>query len=45
MMALLGSAVVYGLSAGFSPGPLLALVISQTLRYGIREGVKAAWRP
>jgi threonine/homoserine/homoserine lactone efflux protein len=45
MMTLLGSAVVYGLSAGFSPGPLLALVISQTLRYGIREGVKAAMAP
>jgi threonine/homoserine/homoserine lactone efflux protein len=45
MTTLLSSAVVYGLSAGFSPGPLLALVITQTLRYGVREGVKAAMAP
>ncbi|HTZ39330.1 MAG TPA: LysE family transporter [Syntrophales bacterium] len=45
MMTLLGAAAVYGLSAGFSPGPLLALVISQTLRYGIREGAKASMAP
>jgi threonine/homoserine/homoserine lactone efflux protein len=45
MTTLLSSAVVYGLSAGISPGPLLALVISQTLRYGVREGVKAAMAP
>lgn len=45
MMTLLGAAAVYGLSAGFSPGPLLALVISQTLRYGVREGAKAAMAP
>ncbi len=45
MLTLLGAAAVYGLSAGFSPGPLLALVISQTLRYGFREGAKAAMAP
>ena len=45
MTTLLSSAVVYGLSAGYSPGPLLALVISQTLRYGVREGVKASMAP
>jgi len=45
MTTLLGSAAVFGLSAGLSPGPLLALVISQTLRYGVREGVKAAMAP
>ena len=45
MTTLLSAAVVYGLSAGFSPGPRLALVISQTLRYGIREGVKASMAP
>ena len=45
MIALLGAAAVYGLSAGFSPGPLLALVISQSIRYGVREGVKAAMAP
>jgi threonine/homoserine/homoserine lactone efflux protein len=45
MTTLLSSAVIYGLSAGFSPGPLLALVISQTMRHGVREGVKAAMAP
>ncbi|NWF85643.1 MAG: LysE family transporter [Bryobacteraceae bacterium] len=28
-----------------SPGPLLALVISQTLRHGAREGIKVAFAP
>jgi threonine/homoserine/homoserine lactone efflux protein len=45
MITLLSAAAVYGLSAGFSPGPLLALVISQALRYGFREGAKAAMAP
>jgi threonine/homoserine/homoserine lactone efflux protein len=45
MVTLLSAAAVYGLSAGFSPGPLLALVISQALRYGFREGAKAAMAP
>ncbi len=34
-----------GLSAGISPGPLLALVISETLRYNVKAGVKAAFAP
>jgi len=34
-----------GLSAGISPGPLFAMVISQTLRYGLSEGVKIALSP
>jgi threonine/homoserine/homoserine lactone efflux protein len=37
--------MVLGLSAGFSPGPLMTLVITQTLRHGIREGVKVASAP
>ncbi|MCU0588180.1 MAG: LysE family transporter [Syntrophobacteraceae bacterium] len=41
----LGSGILLGLSAGFSPGPLLALVISQTIRHGLREGVKVAMAP
>jgi threonine/homoserine/homoserine lactone efflux protein len=45
MTASLIAGVVLGLSAGFSPGPLLTFVISQTLRHGIREGVKAALSP
>lgn len=34
-----------GLSAGFAPGPLLTLVISETLRHDIRSGVKVALSP
>ncbi len=41
--ALTGAAL--GLSAGLSPGPLLALVIVQTLRYSVREGAKVAASP
>jgi threonine/homoserine/homoserine lactone efflux protein len=37
--------LVLGLSAGMSPGPLSVLLISQTLRHGIREGVKVALAP
>ena len=44
-MASLIAGLVYGLSAGFSPGPLMALVISQTLKHGIREGAKVAMAP
>jgi threonine/homoserine/homoserine lactone efflux protein len=39
------SGVVLGLSAGLSPGPLLALVISETLRYGVKAGIKVAAAP
>ena len=45
MIALVSAGLVYGLSAGFSPGPLLALVISQTLKHGMREGAKVALAP
>ncbi len=45
MIASIGAGLVYGLSAGFSPGPLLALVITQTLKHGTREGAKVAMAP
>jgi threonine/homoserine/homoserine lactone efflux protein len=45
MIACLGAGIVLGLSAGFGPGPLLALVVSQTLKHGIKEGVKVASAP
>jgi len=37
--------IVFGLAAGISPGPLFALVISETLRHGKREGIKVALVP
>lgn len=39
------AAAALGLSAGFSPGPLFSLVLSQTLRHGTAEGVKVALAP
>ncbi len=44
-MEYLLSALVFGLSAGFSPGPLLTLIILQTLQFGKQEGVKVAIAP
>ncbi len=37
--------IVLGLSAGFAPGPLLTLVISETLQHDIKAGVKVALAP
>lgn len=37
--------IILGLSAGFSPGPLLTLVISETLQHGIKSGIKIAVAP
>ena len=37
--------MVLGLSAGLSPGPLLALVISETVRLGMGAGVRVAMAP
>jgi threonine/homoserine/homoserine lactone efflux protein len=45
MIASLSAGIVLGLSSGFSPGPLTTLVISQTLKHGIKEGIKVASAP
>jgi threonine/homoserine/homoserine lactone efflux protein len=45
MIAALLQGLVLGLSAGFAPGPLLTLVISESLRHGGRAGVRAALAP
>jgi threonine/homoserine/homoserine lactone efflux protein len=39
------SGLFFGLTAGISPGPLLALVFSETLKYGKNEGIKIAIAP
>ena len=41
----LTTGIVLGLSAGFSPGPLTTLVISQAIQHGVREGMKVAMAP
>lgn len=45
MLAAVSAGIVLGLSAGFAPGPLLALVLSQTLAHGVRQGIKVAFAP
>ncbi|WP_309497743.1 LysE family transporter [Sulfurovum sp.] len=37
--------IILGLSAGFAPGPLLTLVISETLQHDIKSGIKVALAP
>ena len=39
------SGAVLGLSAGWSPGPLLTLVVTETLRVGITAGIRMAVAP
>jgi threonine/homoserine/homoserine lactone efflux protein len=36
---------VLGLTAGISPGPLLALVLTQSITHGRKEGIKVALAP
>jgi threonine/homoserine/homoserine lactone efflux protein len=45
MMTALATGVFFGLSCGLAPGPLLALLLAQTLRHGPREGCKIALTP
>ena len=45
MIAALASGLLLGLSCGLAPGPLLALVLAQSLRHGAREGCKIALTP
>jgi threonine/homoserine/homoserine lactone efflux protein len=44
-ITFLFSGVVFGLSGGLTPGPLLTLVISETLKHDIKEGIKVAIAP
>ncbi|MBT4351066.1 LysE family translocator [archaeon] len=43
--SLIVSGIIFGIAAGISPGPLLALIISETLQHGIKEGMKVAIAP
>jgi threonine/homoserine/homoserine lactone efflux protein len=45
LLQALATGALFGLSAGLSPGPLLALVIAQTLRHGAGHGVRVAMAP
>ena len=45
MLHFLTIGTVLGLSAGFAPGPLLTLVIAETLQHDIKAGIKVALAP
>lgn len=45
MLAYLGLGLSMGLSAGISPGPLLALVVTASLRSGLGGGLRVALAP
>jgi threonine/homoserine/homoserine lactone efflux protein len=45
MFEFLSTGTLLGLAAGFAPGPLLVLVISETLKHNIKEGVKVSMVP
>lgn len=45
MLTSLLAGLTFGLSSGLAPGPLSTFVISQTLRHGIREGMRVALSP
>ncbi len=45
MLSYIFSGIILGLTAGVSPGPLLVLVISESITHGTRAGVKTALAP
>jgi threonine/homoserine/homoserine lactone efflux protein len=45
MVNFLITGLLLGLAAGISPGPLLALVISETLKHGMKTGIKVSLVP
>ena len=44
-ISLLTAGIIFGLSGGLTPGPLFTFIISETLKYGSKEGVKIAFVP
>jgi threonine/homoserine/homoserine lactone efflux protein len=44
-LTVLSMGAIFGLTAGISPGPLLTLVISETLQHSRSEGIKVALAP
>ena len=45
MLSALASGLLLGLSCGMAPGPLMTIVVAQSLRHGWREGCKVALAP
>ena len=45
MIEYLSAGTLLGLASGFSPGPLQVLVLSETIRHGLRSGIKVCVAP
>ncbi len=45
MIESISLGLILGLTAGVSPGPLLTLVLTETLQHNIRAGIKVAFSP
>ncbi len=45
ILDFISAGVLLGLSAGLSPGPLLTLVLTQTIKHNRTEGIKVAFSP
>ena len=45
MIEYFSAGTLLGLASGFSPGPLQVLVLSETLRHGMRAGIKVSVAP
>jgi len=45
MLELLSKGILLGLAAGIAPGPLLVLVVAETLRHNTLAGIKVAVAP
>lgn len=39
------SGIILGFAAGISPGPLMAMIVSESIQHGSREGIKVALSP
>lgn len=44
-LTFLAAGSIFGLAGGFSPGPTTTVVVSQTLRFGVLDGMKVAIAP
>ena len=45
MLEYLSAGTLLGLASGFAPGPLLVLVVAETLRHDVKAGIKVAIAP
>ena len=44
-LTFLAAGCIFGLAGGFSPGPTTTVIVSQTLRFGVLDGMKVAISP